>query len=77
MTRLHNITGSEAFHPRRALQIEELPKRQPRRSTVISLYLGAAGVGAVLALIDLAIGAPIPICLSVGAIAVLVAWLRA
>lgn len=77
MTRPHNIAGSEAFRTRPALQIEELPKRQPRRSTVTSFYLVAVVVGAVLALIDLAIGAPIPVCLSVGAIVVLVAWLRA
>lgn len=74
MSQSHNIAGSEAFDARPKLIIRELPRRQPRLSLIAMIYLGAAIAALLGALIDIALGQPI--CLMIGVLAFLVAWLR-
>ncbi len=75
MNRPHNIIGSEAFSSRRPLQIGELRRRRPRRSTVAGWYAGAVLIGGGASLVDVVIGAPV--CLGAVLIIFAVLWLRA
>lgn len=75
MTQSHNIIGSEAFNPRRSLQVAALPRRKPRSTTVVRWYAIAALMGGGASLLDVVIGAPV--CLGAGLIAFVVLWLRA
>lgn len=75
MSQPHNIIGSEAFSARRPLQIAQLRRRKPRRSTVAGWYAGAALIGGGVSLIDVVIGAPV--CLFAVLVIFAVLWLRA
>jgi len=75
LSQSHNIAGSEAFDARRPVQIRELPRRKPRRSTVAGWYVAAPLIGGGVSLVDVVIGAPV--CLVAVLIIFAVLWLRA
>ena len=74
MNQPHNIAGSEAFRTGPAVIVRQIPRRRTRMSPVASLFLGAASVGVVAALVDVMIGQPV--CLTLASIGFLIAWLR-
>lgn len=75
MNQSHNIIGSEAFKPRRQLQVSAHIRPKPRPSTVLAWYVGAVLIGGGVSLVDVVIGAPV--CLGAVLIIFAVLWLRA
>lgn len=70
----HNIAGSEAFRTGPAVIVRQLPRRRPRLTPVVWLFLGAAAAAPVAALVDMMIGQPV--CLTLATLGFFVALLR-
>lgn len=71
----HNIAGSEAFNSRRPLIISEHTRLRSPKSLAARIYLAAVIAALIGGIIDILIG--LPVCLAIGALAFLIAWLRA
>lgn len=74
MSQSHNIAGSEAFAPGPKIMVSELPRRRAPLPLLVRWGIAIAIVGALVSLIDAAIGEPIGFFVVTGTF--LVAWLR-